>query len=79
MLTAEQAEQLGAQLESLRCTNPGASDGLFLFVLKGEPAAEAGKYAAHLSECEYCRITLQLHRYRRDVAKLVGHGSEDAR
>jgi hypothetical protein len=75
MLTVEQAENLGKQLEALTCTNPNAADGLFLYVFKGEPQDQGAKYTTHLNECEHCRIALQLYRYQRDVAKGLGQAS----
>jgi hypothetical protein len=75
MLTVEQAENLGRQLEALTCTNPNAADGLFLYVFKGEPQDQEAKYTAHLNECDHCRIALQLYRYQRDVAKGLSQSS----
>ena len=71
MLTTEQAEQLGKKLETLRCTEPEVASGLFLFVFREEPENEAAKYEAHLSKCEYCRVALEIHRYQRDIARLL--------
>ena len=75
MLTVEEAERLGKQLDAVVCTNPNAADGLFLYVFKGEPQDQEGKYRAHLNDCDHCRIALQLYRYQRDVAKGLGQGS----
>jgi hypothetical protein len=77
MLSPEEADALGKQLEDLRCVDPSAGGGLFTYVLKGEPEAEGSRYETHLSLCEYCRIALEFHRYQRDVIHVVGRaGSE---
>jgi hypothetical protein len=76
MLTPQQADDLGKQLAVLNCTNLEAADGLFLFVFKGEPEDEDPKYRAHLSECDHCKIAVQVYRYQRDVARLLSRGRE---
>jgi hypothetical protein len=75
MLTREEAESLGRRLAELRCTDPAVGDGLFLHVFKKEPPAEAARFESHMGECEYCRNALEVYRYKRDVAELLGRQS----
>lgn len=72
MLTPEEAETLGRQLENLKCTDHSSGDGLFSYVFDGEPKDQAHHYEKHFLECEYCRVALELYRYKKDVAKLLG-------
>ena len=72
MLTQREAEALGSRLNELSCTDPEVGNGLFLYVFKGEPSDQAGRYESHVRTCEYCRIALEVYRYKRDVAELLG-------
>ena len=65
-------ERLGQRLAELECADPAAGDGLFSHVLKNEPLDEAGRFESHMRSCEYCRIALEVYRYKRDVAQLLG-------
>jgi len=78
MLTTAEAKALGSQLENLICTDPQAGDGLFTYVFKGEPSDQASRYVSHMRTCEYCRIALQVYRYKRDVAQLLGRGADQS-
>ena len=71
-LTRAKAESLGQRLAELKCTDPAAGEGLFVYVFKKEPADEAAHFDSHIRECEYCRTALQVYRYKRDVAQVVG-------
>lgn len=70
MLSKEEAERLSDKLERIECVDVTKAQGLFLYVMKGEPADQADKYQNHISNCEYCRIALELFRYQRDAAAL---------
>ena len=72
MLTREEVEALGRRINELRCTDPEGGDGLFLHVLNKEPVEQAVRYESHMRNCEYCRIALQIYRYKRAVAELLG-------
>lgn len=72
MLTPAEAKALGRQLEDLVCTDPQAADGLFHFVFKREPSDQAPRYVSHMRTCEYCRVALEVYRYKRDVTELLG-------
>jgi hypothetical protein len=72
MLTTAEAKALGRQLENLVCTDPQAGDGLFTYVFKKEPSDQAPRYLSHMRTCEYCRVALEVYRYKRDVAELLG-------
>jgi hypothetical protein len=76
MLTQEEAEELGRKIDALRCTDPTAGDGLFAWVFKGEPEDQVRRFKTHLVECEFCRGALEIYRYKREIAKLLGHASE---
>jgi hypothetical protein len=76
MLTAAEAELLGKRIETLACTNPVDADGLFLFVFNGEPQDQSARYNIHLSKCEHCRVALEIYRYQRDIARLLGRASK---
>lgn len=78
MLTIAEAKALGRQLENLVCTDPQAGDGLFTYVFKGEPSDLAPRYVSHMHTCEYCRIALEVYRYKRDVAQLLGRGTNQS-
>src|SRR5215472_129290 len=71
MLSHQEAENLCERLKELSCTNRKACNGLFGFVLRGEPQDQKSAYNYHIAECEYCRVALQLYRYKRDAARLV--------
>jgi hypothetical protein len=70
MLTEKEFDELSSRLETLSCTNPKAGDGLFTFVMLGEPEEKRDAYEKHMAECEFCRTALQVYRYKRDAAKL---------
>jgi hypothetical protein len=72
MLTPAEAKVLGARLENLVCADPQAADGLFHYVLKREPLDQAARYESHMRTCEHCRVALEVYRYKRDVAELLG-------
>jgi hypothetical protein len=72
MLTLEEAESLGRRLAELKCADPAPGDGLFLYVFKNEPADQAARSQSHIRECEYCRVSVQVYQYKRDVAQLLG-------
>jgi hypothetical protein len=76
MLTREEAEGLGRRLADLQCTDPAVGDGLFLHVFKSEPSTEAARFESHIGKCEYCRIAVQVYRYKRDVAQLLGRETQ---
>ena len=78
MLTTAEAKALGKQLENLVCTDPQAGDGLFTYVFKGEPSDQASRYLSHMNTCEYCRIALEVYRYKREVAALLGKGTNQS-
>ncbi len=68
--TEEQVAELDSRLQHLVCIDPQAGDGLFTFVLLGEPEHQRAHYAKHLASCEYCRTASELYRYKRDAAKV---------
>jgi len=72
MLAPEEAEALGRRLQELKCTDPAAGDGLFVYVFNREPSHQAARYESHMRDCEHCRVALQVYRYKRDVARLFG-------
>lgn len=76
MLAPEEARALGRRLAELECTDQGIGDGLFTYVFKREPPDQAGRYEAHMRDCEYCRVALQVYRHKRDVAELLGHDKQ---
>jgi hypothetical protein len=78
MLTLAEAKALGRRLEDLECTDPQAADGLFHYVFKGEPSDQAPRYLSHMSSCEYFRIALEVYRYKRDVAELLGKDTQQS-
>ena len=78
MLTEREAEALGSRLDELSCTDPEVGDGLFLYVFKREPSDQAGRYESHMRSCEYCRIALEVYRYKRDVAELLGKDTKQS-
>jgi hypothetical protein len=76
MLSSEDAEELEMRLEQLQCTDPEIGGGLFTYVFKREPIDEARRYMSHVETCEYCRLALELYRYKRHLAELLkGHPS----
>jgi hypothetical protein len=79
MLFSAEARLLGERLDQLQCTNPEAGDGLFTYVLKGEPHDQSEYYESHLGQCEYCRVALEVYRYKRDVIKLLGRNERNQR
>jgi hypothetical protein len=79
MLPQEEANRLCERLEDLRCVDPGAADGLFTYVLKGESKDERSQYERHLSRCEYCRVALKIYRYQREVIHLLGRGENEGK
>jgi hypothetical protein len=78
MLTQEEAEALGSRLDELPCTDPEMADGLFLYVLNGEPQDRAARYESHMRTCEHCRIALEVYRYKRDVAEMLGRDTNQS-
>jgi hypothetical protein len=72
MLTPTEAEALGRRLAGLKCSDPKSGDGLFTYVLRGEPQNDASRYDQHVSECEYCRLALEIYRYKKHAAQLLG-------
>ncbi len=75
MLTRDEAEALGRRLDELSCTDPNSGDGLFTYVFKREPSDEQARYEVHIRACEYCRIALEVYRYKRDIAELLGRAT----
>lgn len=73
MLSREEAEDLGRRLAELQCSDPAVGDGLFVHVFKNEPSEDAVQFESHVRECEFCQVALQVYRYKRDVAQLLGH------
>jgi hypothetical protein len=71
MLNEQEVHKLSQRLDRLSCTNPKVGNGLFTFVMLGEPADQKPAYEKHMAECEYCRVALEVYRYKRDAAKLV--------
>ena len=78
MLTKEEAAALGRRLDELPCTDPQIADGLFLYVFKKEPPEQAARYETHMHSCEHCRIALEVYRYKRDVAELLGRDAKQS-
>jgi hypothetical protein len=76
MLTQEEAAALGNRLDEVRCTDAATGDGLFTYVFKREPLAQAARYEAHMMVCEHCRIALQIYRYKREIAERLGRDAE---
>lgn len=76
MLTKDEFNELSARLDGLSCSDPKAGDGLFTFVLTGEPTEQRLAYEQHIERCEYCRIALQTYRYKRDAMKLLNKWEE---
>lgn len=72
MVTREQAEVLGRRLAELECVDPEKGDGLFLYVFNKEPSDQASRYESHVHDCEHCRVALEVYRYKRHVAELLG-------
>ena len=72
MLAPEEARALGRRLADVECTDPGIGDGLFTYVFNREPVDQAARYEIHMRDCEHCRVALQVYRYKRDVAELLG-------
>ena len=72
MVTKEEAETMGKRLEALQCVDPAQGDGLFLYVFMGEPTDQAIRYESHFRDCEYCRIALEIYRYKRGIARQLG-------
>ena len=72
MLTKEEAAALGNRLDEVPCIDSEIADGLFLYVFKKEPPEQASRYESHRRACEHCRIALEVYRYKRDVAELLG-------
>lgn len=79
MLSQEEAQALSKRLEDLRCADPSAAEGLFSHVLKGEPEEERVRYEKHLSQCEYCRVALEMYRYQRDGIHLLSRGQNEGK
>ena len=49
MLTHGQATLLENRLERVSCVDPKLADGLFTYVLKGEPSQDEPHYEQHLN------------------------------
>ena len=77
MLTQDEEFSLDAKLQDLECIDPAAGDGLFVYVLLGEPAEQKSRYEPHLSVCEYCRVAKELYLYKRKVAVLLGQARRE--
>lgn len=69
MLSKPEFESLSKRLEKLKCVDEKEADGLFTFVLKGEPESGRERYEGHISHCAFCRVARETYRYKRDVAK----------
>lgn len=78
MLTNEEAVALGNRLDEVPCTDPKIADGLFTYVFKKEPPEQATRYESHMRACEHCRIALEVYRYKRDVAELLGRDANQS-
>ena len=78
MLTKEEAAALGNRLDQVPCNDPEIADGLFLYVFKKEPPEQASRYESHMCACERCRIALEVYRYKRDVAELLGRDAQQS-
>jgi hypothetical protein len=76
VLTQKEAEALGSRLDELPCTDPETGDGLFLYVFQREPPDRAARYESHIRTCEHCRIALEVYRYKRDVAEVLGRDAK---
>jgi hypothetical protein len=76
MLSQGQAEELGKRLEELHCVDASAANGLFTYVLKGEPGDQKHHYEKHVLECDYCRVALEIFRYQRDVIHLLNTAND---
>jgi hypothetical protein len=72
MLSANEANELSKRIECLACTDLSAGSGLFTFVLTGEPEQRAAAYRQHIAQCEYCKLAVDLYRYKRDAIRLLG-------
>jgi len=79
MLTEEEVQSLNERLDKLECSEPTAGDGLFGYVLLGEPREQASRYEPHLASCEYCRVARSLYRYKREAAQLWGKAQREAK
>jgi hypothetical protein len=71
MLNDDQLSDLSDRIDQTHCTDPAAGDGLFLYVLRGEPDAAESPYASHLEKCEHCRLLLVAYRHKREVALIL--------
>jgi hypothetical protein len=58
---------------------PEMLDGLFLHVFKKEPPEQAARYESYMRAGAHCRIALEVYRYKRDVAGLVGRDAKQSR
>jgi hypothetical protein len=43
-----------------------------------DPPEQAARYESHMRACEHCRIALEVYRYNRDVAELLGRDANQS-